>query len=209
MLKPIRWRSFPRDLAVIQVGFALFGGSIALMIRANLGTSPWAVLEVALGQVAGISTGSAAVLTGMVVLLGALALREPIGWGTVANILSIGPWIDAWLWLIPNLTGNLLLQVACLLLSIWIMGLATAVYIGVNAGAGPRDSLMLAVHRTAGLSLRVARASVEISVVALGWLMGGPAGVGTLVFALLIGPAVQTAFRLFRMPTKPVTPATS
>lgn len=79
------------------------------------------------------------------------------------------------------------------------MGIATAIYIGVDAGAGPRDSLMLAVKRTTGLSLRLARTSIEIFVVLIGWILGGPLGLGTLVFALLIGPAVQLGFRIFRV----------
>jgi uncharacterized membrane protein YczE len=85
-----------------------------------------------------------------------------------------------------------------------MMGIATAIYIGVDAGAGPRDSLMLAVHRTTHLSIRLGRAIIEVLVVAVGWLLGGPLGIGTLVFALLIGPAVQWAFRLFKVqPHKP------
>jgi uncharacterized membrane protein YczE len=185
---------------VIQVGFALFGLSIALLIRAHLGTSSWAVLEVALSQIFPISTGTASIFVGFAVLAIALALKEQIGWGTLANILSIGPWIDLWLWLIPDVTDNLPLQIALLLAAVWIMGIASAIYIGVQAGAGPRDSLMLAVHRVTGVSLRVARGGIELSVVIVGWLLGGPVGVGTLVFALLIGPSVQWAFRLFRMP---------
>lgn len=200
LLKPIRWKTFPRDFAIIQVGFALFGLAIALLIRANLGTSSWAAFEVALARIFPITVGAASIFVGLAVLAIALALKEQIGWGTLANILSIGPWIDLCLWLIPDVTNNLPVQSALLLAAVWIMGLATAIYIGVDAGAGPRDSLMLAIHRTTRLSIRVARGSIEVMVVVIGWLLGGPVGVGTLAFALLIGPSVQWAFRLFKMP---------
>lgn len=199
MFKPIRWNRFLRDLFVIEIGFFLFALAIALMIRANLGTSTWAVLEVALSRILHISVGTMTVIMGFTVLSGALILREKIGWGTLANILSIGPWEDFWLGILPSVKGSLLLQIAMLLAAILIMGLASAIYIGVDAGAGPRDSMMLAVKRTTGVSLRRARASIEVIVVAVGWLLGGPAGIGTLAFALLIGPSVQWSFKLFNV----------
>lgn len=206
MLKPVRWNTFIRDFFVIQIGFALFGLSIAIMIRSNLGTSPWAVLEVAFSNLTGITPGRMSIIVGFVVLLGALALREKIGWGTIGNIVFIGLWEDLALGLIPSVENDLWLQVAMLLAAIFTMGIATAIYIGVDAGAGPRDSLMLAIHRTTSVSIRLGRAIIEIIVVAVGWLLGGPLGLGTVVFALLIGPAVQWAFKLFKVqPHKPET----
>jgi uncharacterized membrane protein YczE len=206
MLKPVRWNTFIRDFFVIQIGFALFGLSIAIMIRSNLGTSPWAVLEVAFSELTGITPGRMSIIVGFVVLLGALALREKIGWGTLGNILFIGLWEDIALEMIPSIDNNLLLQIGMLLSAILIMGIASAIYIGVDAGAGPRDSLMLAVHRTTNVSIRLGRAIIEIIVVAVGWSLGGPLGFGTVIFALLIGPAVQWAFRVFKVqPHKPET----
>lgn len=208
MLKPIRWKTFPRDFLRIQAGFFLFGLAITLMIRGNLGTSAWAVLEVALSKILHVSVGTMTVINGFIVLTGALVLREKIGWGTLANILSIGPWEDFWLARIPSVTENLPLQIAMLLTAIALMGLASAIYIGVDAGAGPRDSLMLAIRRTTGVSIRAARGIIEVTVVAIGWLLGGPAGIGTLVFALLVGPSVQWGFKLLKVePHKPVEPA--
>ena len=205
MLKPIRWKTFARDFVVIQVGFALFGLAIATLIRANLGTGPWTILGVALSQISGLTPGTMTVLIGFVVLSGSLILRERIGWGTLCNILFIGPWEDLALSLIPSVMDNLPLQAAMLLGAILLMGLATAIYIGVDAGAGPRDSLMLAVKRTSGWSLRQARGSIEVTLVLLGWLLDGPAGIGTVVFAVLIGPAVQWGFKLFNvLPHHPV-----
>ncbi len=206
MLKPVLWKTFPRDFIVIQFGFALFGFSIAMMIRSNLGTTPWAVLEVALSQLTNIRPGRMSIIVGFVVLLGALAMREKIGWGTLANILFIGLWEDMFLSYIPPIHDELILQSAMLFAAILIMGFASALYIGVDAGAGPRDSLMLALHRTTKLSIRVARAIIEVTVVLVGWWLGGPLGFGTVIFAVLIGPAVQWAFKLLKVQThKPET----
>ncbi len=199
MFKPVIWKTFPRDFIVIQIGFALFGLSIALMIRSNLGTTPWAVLEVALSHLTNIRPGRMSIIVGMVVLLGSLILREKIGWGTLANILFIGLWEDMFLSYIPSVEDKLLVQSIMLFVAILMMGFASAIYIGVNAGAGPRDSLMLAVHRTSGLSLRVGRAIIEVIVVTIGWFLGGPLGFGTLIFAVLIGPSVQWAFKLLKV----------
>ena len=199
MFKPVIWKTFPRDFIVIQIGFALFGLSIALMIRSNIGTTPWAVLEVALSQLTNIRPGRISIMVGVVVLLGSLTLREKIGWGTLANIAFIGLWEDMFLSYIPSIEDRLLLQSVMLFGAIFMMGFASAIYIGVDAGAGPRDSLMLAFHRTTGLSIRLGRAIIEVTVVAIGWFLGGPLGVGTVIFALLIGPAVQWAFKLLKV----------
>jgi uncharacterized membrane protein YczE len=172
-----------------------------MMIRANLGTSPWVVLEVALSQITGLTPGTVSVLLGFVVLSGSLILREKVGWGTLANILFIGPWEDLALYFIPSISDNFVLQLAMLLGAIFLMGMASAIYIGVNAGAGPRDSLMLAVKRVSGWSLRRARGSIEVIVVLLGWLLGGPLGIGTVIFALLIGFSIQWGFRILNVET--------
>ena len=199
MFKPVRWKTFPRHLLVIEIGFLLFGLAITLMIRANLGTSAWAVLEVALAQKLHITIGTMTVLMGFLVLSGALIMREKLGWGTLGNILSIGPWEDMWLSIIPSIKDNLPLQIGMLLVAILLMGLASAIYIGVDAGAGPRDSMMLAIKRTTGVSIRVARGCIEVTVVTIGWLLGGPAGIGTLIYALLVGPAIQWGFKIFNV----------
>jgi uncharacterized membrane protein YczE len=139
-------------------------------------------------------------------LLIALAMGERVGWGTLSNILFIGLWEDMFLHKIPSVENNLVLQVLMLLSAVLMMGIASAIYIGMDAGAGPRDSLMLAVHRKSGWSIRVGRAIIEIIVVTVGWLLGGPLGFGTIIFALLIGPSVQWAFKLFHVqPHKPET----
>jgi uncharacterized membrane protein YczE len=199
MFKPIRWNTFIRDFIRIEIGFLLFGTAIALMIRGNLGTSAWAVLEVALSKILHITPGTMTVIMGFIVLIGALSMREKVGWGTLGNILSIGPWEDLLLSLLKPVHDNLPLQVGMLLLAIFLMGLASAIYIGVDAGAGPRDSMMLAIKRTTGISIRTARAIIEVTVVTIGWLLGGPVGIGTLIYAVLVGPSVQWGFKLFNV----------
>jgi len=206
MLRPIRWNTFIRDFFVIQFGFMLYGLALSLIVCANLGTSTWLVLEIAVANILKIKIGTMTVITGFVVLCIALLSRERVGWGTLANILSIGPWINFYLGIIPIIENKLVLRIGIFLLAILIQGIASAVYIGVDVGAGPRDSLMLAVHRITGASVRVARGSIEVIVVTIGWLLGGPAGIGTVAFALLIGPSVQWAFKLFNVhPHKPET----
>ena len=199
MLKSIRWKTFPRDFFVIQIGFLLYGLSIALAIRANLGTGTWAVLDVALSKITGLTPGTMTVIVGFVVLVSALLMREQIGWGTLGNILSIGPWLDLALYFIPSVENNWPIQLLMLLMGTLTQGIATAIYIGVDAGAGPRDSLMLAIKRTTGISYRMARGIIEISVLVIGCLLGGPAGIGTAIHALLVGTAMQWAFKVFNV----------
>ncbi|RIK32382.1 MAG: hypothetical protein DCC56_00810 [Anaerolineae bacterium] len=204
MLKPIRWNTFVRDFFVIQIGFLLYGLALALIIRADLGTTTWLVFEIPLADIFKITIGRMTVFVGFTVLVLALAMREKVGWGTLGNILSIGPWLDLCLSLLPPISGNLVLQILFFFAGILVQGIATAVYIGVDAGAGPRDSMMLAIHRVTGVSIRLARGALEALVVLVGWLLGGPLGIGTVVFALLIGPSVQWAFKLFNVrPHKP------
>ncbi|HET9590108.1 MAG TPA: hypothetical protein VFO91_15085, partial [Anaerolineales bacterium] len=112
MLKPIRWNTFIRDFFVIQIGFLLYGLALALIVRADLGTGTWLVLEVALANLLGIKIGTMTVYMGFIILVLALILRERVGWGTLGNILSIGPWLNLCLELIPASPMNLPLQIS-------------------------------------------------------------------------------------------------
>jgi len=208
-----KWRGWPRflrDFLVIQIGFLFFALSIDIMVQANLGTSPWVALEVALVKYLPITLGQSVILVSILVIALDIVLSQPLGWGTLANMLSIGLWVDQLLPWVPRAPANLWVQVPYLLLSVMVMGFATAVYVGVNAGAGPRDSLMLAVARRLRVSVRVARAGIEIMVVSLAFFLGGTIGVGTLIFALAIGPAVQLGFRALKVkPLQPADPASA
>lgn len=180
----------------------MFGLSIAGLIEADLGTSPWVMLTVAFSGIFGLTPGTVTVIIGFVVLAAALLMHERIGWGTLSNILFIGPWVDLFLWLIPTPINHLGLQAVMLVSSVLMLGLATGIYISVDAGAGPRDSLMLAISRTTGWTIRSARGGIELCVFVAGWLLGGPFGLGTLVVVFLIGPAVQWSFKLLKVSGK-------
>ncbi len=193
------WRRFVSDFLTIQIGFLLLGLSIDIMVQANLGLSSWEVLQMALTNHFPISLGQATIGVSVIVTLMDISLKQPLGWGTVTNALFIGLWVD---WLrpfVPKVPDILWIQIAYLLLGVLVMGFGTAVYVGVNAGAGPRDSLMLAVARVSRISVRRARTFIEVSVVVIGWMLGGPVWLGTLISAVTIGPAVQLAFRLLNI----------
>lgn len=184
------WKRFAYDFIVIQIGFILFGLSIDIMVQANLGLGPWDVLHMALTYHLPITLGEANIGVAFIIILVDMILREPLGWGTIANMIFIGVWIDILRPYVPSVPNLFLIEIAFLLLGTLIMGFATAIYVGVDAGAGPRDSLMLALSRLDKTSVRAARTFLEVTAVIVGWLLGGPAWLGTLVFAITVGPAV-------------------
>jgi len=195
------WRQFAWDFFVIQIGFLLFGLSIDVIVQASLGLDSWDVLQMALTYHLPITLGEASIGVAFLVVLIDIILKEPLGWGTLANVVFIGVWVDVLRPYVPPVPHLILIQIAYLLLGTLIMGFATAVYVGVDAGAGPRDTLMLAMSRLGKTSLRVARTALEVTVVALGWFIGGPAWLGTLIAAIAIGPAVQLGFKVLKVRT--------
>lgn len=195
------WRRFAYDFFVIQIGFMLFGLSINMMVQANLGLGPWDVLHMALTHHFPISLGEASIGVAFIAVLVNMILGEPLGWGTITNMIFIGVWVDALKPFVPTTPGIFWVQIAYLLLGTLVMGFATAIYIGVDAGAGPRDSLMLALSRIGKTSVRWSRTLLESTAAVVGWLLGGPLWLGTIIFAIAIGPAVQLAFRLLRVHT--------
>jgi len=181
---------FARRLIQLYAGLVLYGFSVALMVRANLGTNPWNVLHQGVALRTGLSFGTVVILVGAVVLLLWLPLRQRPGIGTVSNILVIGVAADFSLGLIaaPQTYGA---RFALLLLGILLNGMAGGAYIGAGLGPGPRDGLMTGFERRSGRSLRLVRTGIEVAVLAIGWLLGGVAGVGTLLYALAIGWLVE------------------
>ena len=169
------------------------------MVQASLGLDSWDVLQMALTYHLPITLGESSIGVAFIIILIDLALREPLGWGTVANMIFIGVWIDVLKPHVPSVPNVFLIQISYLFLGVLIMGFATAIYIGVDAGAGPRDTLMLALSRLGKISVRIARTCIEVTVVVVGWLLGGPAWLGTLVAAIAIGPAVQLGFKLLKV----------
>lgn len=179
-----------RRLIQLIVGLTLYGASMALMLRAALGLDPWDVFHQGLSAHVGISIGMLVNIVGAIVLLLWIPLRQKPGIGTVANVIIIGTAMDLTLSVLPHITG-LALQSAALIVSVVANGLAGALYIGAGLGPGPRDGLMTGLARRTGWSLRLVRTGIELTVLALGWLLGGTVGVGTLLYAFAIGPLVQ------------------
>ena len=193
------WRRFAYDFCIIQIGFLLFGLSIDVIVKASIGLDSWDVFQMALTYHLPITLGESNIGVALLVVLFDVILREPLGWGTLANAIFIGVWVDVLRPYTPIIPELIPLQIIYILLGTLIMGFATAIYIGVDAGAGPRDTLMLGISRVGKVSVRVARTCLEVTVVILGWLLGGPVWLGTLIAALAIGPAVQFAFKILRV----------
>ncbi|GAA2692611.1 MULTISPECIES: YitT family protein [Actinosynnema] len=179
-----------RRLPQLFAGLWLYGTSMALHIRSTLGLDPWDVLHEGLAQRTGLSFGTITALVGVLVMLCWIPLRQRPGVGTLANIVVIGVAVDAGLAVLPEPT-SLPWRAAFLGLGIVLNGLAAATYIGARLGPGPRDGLTTGFCARTGTSLRLVRTTVEIAVLGIGWLLGGTVGVGTVLYALAIGPLTQ------------------
>ena len=179
-----------RRLVQLYLGLALYGLSMALLVRSSLGVMPWDVLHQGLARQLGWSLGAVTVLVGALVLLAWVPLRQRPGLGTISNVVVIGIAVDVALAVLPEV-GSLPVRVAFAVAGIGLNALATAAYIGVHLGPGPRDGLMTGLVRRTGGSVRVVRTAIEVAVVAVGWLLGGTLGVVTVAYALLIGPLVH------------------
>ena len=185
-----------RRLILLFPGLGLYGLSTALMVRANLGLNPWNVLHQGLSRSTGYSIGTIIVVVGLVLLLAWIPLRQWPGFGTVSNVMLIGVTADASLALLPA-PQTLPLRLLALVAAVALNGLATGMYIGAGLGAGPRDGLMTGIAARTGCSIRLARTLVEVSALALGWLLGGTIGLGTVLYAVSIGPVIQIVLPLF------------
>ena len=177
-------------LAQLFVGLVLYGASLGLMVRGELGLAPWDVLHSGFIRHVPITLGQAVILLSLVVLLLWIPLREVPGVGTLANAVVVGLSADATLALLDP-PDALLGRGALLTAGILLNGLATAMYIGAQLGRGPRDGLMTGLARTTGRSLRLVRTTLEVTVVVIGLLLGGALGPGTVLYAVLIGPLAQ------------------
>ena len=179
-----------RRLVQLYAGLVLYGLSMALLVRSGLGVMPLDVLHQGLARQLGWSLGVVTIVVGALVLLAWVPLRERPGLGTVSNVVVIGLALDAALAVLPE-PSSLPIRVALVPLGIALNAVATAAYIGVHLGPGPRDGLMTGLVRRSGRSVRLVRTSIEVAVVALGWLLGGTLGVATVLYALAIGPLVH------------------
>ncbi|WP_344736402.1 hypothetical protein [Microbacterium awajiense] len=184
-----------RRVLQLLFGLILYGVGCALTVEAGLGVDPWTVLAEGISLHTGIGIGWVTNLIGFAVLLLWIPLRQRPGAGTLANILLVGTAMQFALWIIPPLSGTIL-QFAVLLGGIALVAIASGLYIGAHFGPGPRDGLMTGLHSRLGWPIWVCRAVVELIVLAAGWLLGGTVGIGTVLFAALIGPGVHLALPL-------------
>ncbi|HEU4917352.1 MAG TPA: hypothetical protein VFV13_12400 [Acidimicrobiia bacterium] len=186
---PVAGERLARRITQLIIGLVLFGVGIGLMLQSGLGVPPWDVLHQGLSRQFGLTVGIWSIIVSLAVLVLWLPLRQPYGLGTLLNALIIGVVIDLTGLFIPpaTMTG---VAWAMLLGGVVLIGLASGLYIGANLGPGPRDGLMTGIARR-GPSIRLTRALIEITVLTLGWILGGTFGLGTIVFALAIGPLVQ------------------
>jgi uncharacterized membrane protein YczE len=185
-----------RRLAQLYAGLLLYGFSIALMVRSHLGLAPWDVLHSGLTKHFPIDIGQALVIVSFVVMLAWIPLREMPGLGTISNAIVIGVSADVFLAVLAT-PHAIAVRVGLMAAGIGLQGVATAAYIGAQFGRGPRDGLMTGLSRRTGHSLRLVRTSMELTVVAIGLLLGGVAGLGTIVYAVAIGPLSQALLPRF------------
>ncbi|MEV0247751.1 hypothetical protein AB0H76_14250 [Nocardia sp. NPDC050712] len=179
-----------RRLVALYSGLWLYGFSMAVMIRANLGLDPWDVFHQGVAEHVPISFGAVTAVTGVVVLLLWIPLRQKPGLGTISNVIVIGLSVDAGLWLLPAWEW-LPARIGAMLLAVVLNAAATVLYIGAGMGPGPRDGLMTGLVRRTGWSVRLIRTTIEVTVLAIGFALGGSLGIGTLVYAFGIGPLIQ------------------
>ena len=174
----LRAGKLPRRLTQLMIGLTLYGLSMAMMIRGALGLDPWDVFHAGLASRVPLTFGQVTIVVGALVLVLWWPLRQWPGFGTIANVVVIG--VAADVGLVVSVVVNLVLN-----------GLAGGLYIGSQLGPGPRDGLMTGFARRTGLSIRVVRTTIEVVVLVVGWVLGGPVGVGTVLYAVTIGPLVQ------------------
>jgi uncharacterized membrane protein YczE len=204
-VRPARAGSIARRSLRLLVGLWVFALGLALMVRARLGLSSWDVLHDAMRGLTPLTLGQAVIVVSIVVVAGSYVLGVKPGPGTLANMILVGAFADVMLasGVLDGLASSPLpVRSATLVAGILAIALGTALYIGAELGAGPRDSLMLAIAKAVRTSPGRARAVLEGLVLVLGAVLGGRVGVGTIAFVVLIGPAIDGAFRLFRMDTR-------
>lgn len=194
--------ALPRRSVQLLVGLFFYGIGIALIVRGELGVAPWDVLTQGLVKLTGLNFGLITILTSGVVLLFWIPLRQKPGVGTIANALLVGPAADIGLWIIPT-DQDLWLRIVFLASGILVLAAATGLYIGAHFGPGPRDGLMTGIHRVSGWPIWVGRTGIELTVLVIGWLLGGNVGIGTVAFAVLIGPLCGFMIPLFAVKIPP------
>lgn len=190
-----RWRARPSTLLVLIAGLWLFGSGEAMLVNAGIGVSPWTVFAEGLSVRTTLPIGATTLLTSLIVLALWLPLRERPGLGTIANAVVIAVALQTMIEVLPTPSG-LGWQIALVLAGIASIGLGSGLYLTTNLGPGPRDGLMTGIHQRTGIAVTPVRLSIEVLVLGAGWLLGGTVGLGTVMFALLIGPSVGYGLRV-------------
>jgi uncharacterized membrane protein YczE len=185
-----------RRLLQLYVGLCLYGASTAMFVRANLGADPWNVFHLGVGNVFALDIGTVMIITGVLVLLLWIPIRQRPGLGTISNVIVLGLAANATLAVLST-PDSLLMKSALMLGAVVLNALATGMYIGAGFGPGPRDGLMTGIHARTGWSVRVIRTCIELTVLVIGYFLGGSVGIGTLVYALAIGPLIQVCLPWF------------
>lgn len=196
--RPFSWPVFLLRLLHLNLGLAIYGLSVAVMVTAGVGLGPWDVFHQGLSLLTPLSFGQAMIVAGMAILAySVIGPKVKVGIGTILNMVLIGVWSDYFLGLraLPT-PASYALGLGLFGVGVVLAGLATGVYITAGLGAGPRDGFVLGVSRVTGASVRLVRTATEVTVLSLGWLMGGSVGLGTVVFALTVGPLMQFFLRL-------------
>ncbi|MFZ3617803.1 YczE/YyaS/YitT family protein [Leclercia barmai] len=194
-----------RRLLQLYVGLSLYGLSTAMFVRADLGADPWNVFHLGVAKLLAMDIGTVMILTGALVLLIWIPLRQRPGLGTISNVIVIGLAADAALAVIPAI-DSLMARSLLLASAVIVNALATGMYIGAGFGAGPRDGLMTGINARTGWSVRSVRTAIEITVLLIGCVLGGTFGVGTILYALSIGPLIQICLPWFRQKPRIVAP---
>jgi len=190
-----RWKARPSTLAVLIIGLWLFGTGEALLVVAELGNGPWTVLAQGVSSRASISIGLATFIISLIVLALWIPLRERPGLGTIANALVIATALQVGVWFLPH-PDPTWLKLLFVFAGVALIGIGSGLYLTTNLGPGPRDGWMTGIHNKFNIPVARVRLGIEISVLLLGWLLGGTVGLGTVIFALLIGPSVGWGLRL-------------
>lgn len=192
----------------LLIGLVLYAASIAMLVDAGLGSMPWDVLTQGIVRRTDLSFGAVTLLTGLVVLACWIPLRQRPGVGTVANVVVISALVDPFLVLLDGLPDAIGVRIALAATGIVLNGLATGLYVGARLGPGPRDGLMTGLVRRTGRSVRLVRTSIEVTVVSVGWALGGTVGFATLAYALAIGPLVHLFLPRLTVPVVVEEPVT-
>jgi uncharacterized membrane protein YczE len=196
-----------RRITQLLVGLIAYGIAISLMVQAGIGVAPWDVLTQGISKQTGLDFGLLTNIIGLGVLLCWIPLRQRPGLGTVANVLLIGPSAQLGLAIFPK-QHLLVLQLLFFVIGLLLLAVATGLYIGARMGPGPRDGLMTGLHARTGWRLWMIRTGIEVTVLSVGWALGGNFGPGTIAFALLIGPMVSVTIPWLRVPLAAAAPAT-